>query len=226
MTTVTSPTIGDVPGMVRRGVDNVRRNPMAHLISAAIVFAVFGSARVLATASADRGQVIAGLAIDVVGSVIATVVALPWFRTALAGERDSAPGGSPLDGIGAMTVGAIFFWAGVLLGLRYLFGIPSIVVMVMYAFFGFAIADGQASGLHALGTSVRIGQGRRTVVGVVGLVLGFLNMLAAVPLALEATPLTIAISAILLGLTTSVSMGTGAHLYDRLLQSEEDHANT
>ena len=154
---------------------------------------------------------------DVLGLVVTTVVAYPWFLAALRAVDED--GGPDLDlaRFGDQMVAAIFFWAGVMLGIRYLFGLPSLIVLVFYAFFGYAVADHERRrGLKALGWSVYIGAGNRVRVFVIGLLLGLVNLFALGTVAAGVNVVTIAVSAIIIFVTSNVTLVAGAHLYRSL----------
>jgi hypothetical protein len=190
-------------------------------VMALIVFAVYGSARAYAATLVNDDQLIAAIFVDGGGLVIATVAALPWFRrTLVAIGYDDEELPSAASRITAMLAAAIVFWAGILFGLRYLYGIPALFVLIWYAVFGFAVAGTEERGLKAMGISVRLGQGRRGSVAALGIVLLIFNLAAAAPIGLEISPLTIVAASLLLAVTTNISMGAGAHLYRWLSESE------
>lgn len=219
MATVTSPSVQDVPSIIGRGFATVRGALWVRILYAAVVLSVAGSARLYAQSFVDDGQILVPMIIDFLGMSLATVLALPWFRIVLSTERGTEEAGTTLAW-GAMAIGSAYLWGGIFLGLRYLLGIPSIFVLIWYGFLGFAVADGATSGLKALGTSVRIGQGRRGVVGLLAAVLLIFNLFGAFPLAAGVNPATGLATVAVLAITTNISMGAGAHLYDRLLESE------
>ncbi len=221
METVTSPAPRDVFKLLGRGVRVYRSMLISGTVMALVVFAVYGSARAYAATLVDDDQLIAAIFVDGGGLVLATVAALPWFRrTLIAVGAD--PNGLPTSAsrITAMLAAAIVFWAGVLFGLRYLYGIPAIFVLLWYALFGYAVASTNERGLKALGTSVRIGQGRRWSIAALGIVLLPFNLAAAAPIGIEISPLTVVAAALLLVVTTNISMGAGANLYRWLVESE------
>ena len=189
------------------------------------VLALAGAARVTAQGFVDDENLLPAFLIDAVGLTAATVLALPWFRLMLSSERNEEvtfPSPSTL-GWGAMIGAAIFFWGGVLFAIRYLgalLALGSILVVIWYGFFGFAVADGTSPGFNALGTSVRLGQGRRWTVAVLALILVFLNFVALLPIGAGVNAGTIAAAVVLLAITSNVSMGAGAHMYDWLIKSE------
>ena len=118
---------------------------------------------------------------------------------------------------------AFWFWAAFMLGLRYLFGIPSILALLFYGFHGYIVADRAAKGgLRALGTSVRLGNKRRVALFAILALYIVFNLVAALPLGYGATPLTIAISLALFTATGSVTLVSGACLYDALYARLED----
>lgn len=189
------------------------------------VLALAGAARLTAQQFVDDENLLPAFIIDAAGLAAATVLALPWFRLMLSAEREeeiSLPAPSSL-GWSSMIVASLFFWGGVLFAIRYLgllFLIGAPLIVVWYGLFGFAVADGTAPGFNALGVSVRLGQGRRWTLGVLALILGFLNFLALLPIGAGVNPATVAAAFMLLVVTTNVAMGAGAHMYDWLLQSE------
>ncbi len=220
--TATSPTVRDVMTFLAAGLRTYRAVFLPGTAMAVAVLGVFGVARATAAAMASEGDLVVALLVDLLGLLAATVVALPWFRVVLAAARHrptSMAEAIQPHGLGAMFGAAFFFWAGVLLGVRYLLGIPSIFVLLWYGLFGYAVADGETSGMRALGTSVRLGQGRRAIVGAVALVLMLFNLVGALAIGVQQTPVTIAITLVLLAVTTNISMGVGAELYLRLLES-------
>lgn len=179
------------------------------------VYTVF---RIPAQSLFEDGRVFASIGVDLIGLILAGSVAMPWYKFSL-----DAVDGKPIDMRIALidlklylyqAVAGFWFWAGVLLGLRYLFGIPSIFVALLYAFHGFVIADGQArSGLLALGHSVRITEGRRLgLFAIAGLLLVF-NLFGAIAVGFDINPLTIGLAVLGLAVTTSISMVFGAILY-------------
>ncbi|NND03564.1 MAG: hypothetical protein HKN91_12335 [Acidimicrobiia bacterium] len=226
-----SPTLQDVPRILLRGVDNYKNAFVPASGMAILVLALYGTARVAAQSSVSSNDLGVAFAIDAIGLVVATVVALPWFRLALRTEwRIEADAQADLSEVKwrSMVVSALFFWGGMLVLLRYgnVLGVPALVLipvilmLVWYGLFGFAAAAGIAPGLKALGTSVRLGQGRRGTVAAVAISLALLNLLGLSPIGSGVNPATIAATILLLTVTTNVSMGAGAHLFDWLVRSE------
>ena len=150
--------------------------------------------------------------------VVATTVAYPWFVAALAAvDAEGTSPGVQVERFSDQLVASLFFWAGVLLGLRYLLGLPAIIVVVFYAFFGYAVADNpRRKALRSLGWSVYLGQGNRMRLIAIGLVLALLNLLAVSPVGLGINVATVVVSAGLVLITANLSMVVGARLYRAL----------
>ncbi len=172
------------------------------------------------------------MAVEIVGLILAGTVAYPWYFYALDAARGNksdlaAPFATPRR-FTAQAVSSFWFWAGVLLGVRYLLGLPSIVVLLLYAFHGFVIAAGKSkSGMLALGTSVRLGQGRRFGLFAIGVLLLIFNLFGATGIGFEqfAWPVRIGLAIAGLSVTTSVSLVAGAVLFDVLWDElGDDHA--
>jgi len=186
--------------------------------AAVVTMACFALFRYPAQMALNEGRLATSVGFDLIGLFVGGTVAYPWFSYAL----DAASGGEirVLEPFRhgrrfvAQAVGSLWFWAGVLLGLRYLSGIPSIIVVLFYVFYGYVIADGDdRGGLRALGTSVRLGHGRR--IGLFALLALFLlfNMCGALPLGFGVNPFTYALSFLGLIITSNVTMVAGAHLF-------------
>ena len=192
--------------------------PAPLVLAGAATIAVYTAFRLTAQASMESGSVASSIAIDLAGLVTAGVVALPWYARALSaarGERSSTS--TLLRGSGSLqgqAVASIWFWAAFLLGLRYLWGLPSILALVFYAFHGFTIADGKTkSGLKALGISARMSEGRRFVLFGIAVAFLLFNMAGALPLALGSNPVAVVASLLTLTVTASITLVAGANLY-------------
>ncbi len=204
--------------MFRRGIVGYARNFLPLTAAAAAPFAVYLAFRV---AAINQERFLASIALDLVGMVLAGTVSLPWFSYALDAARDK-----PIDILGplgdvvsfvAQLVCSFWFWAAVLLGLRYLFGIPALFAAVFYGFYGYVVADGTAKGgLRALGTSVRLGTGRRVALFAVMALFAVFNFAAALPLGYGVNAVTIASTIAVALVTTSITVVAGACLYDTL----------
>ncbi|MBK5267225.1 MAG: hypothetical protein JJE47_07305 [Acidimicrobiia bacterium] len=152
----------------------------------------------------------------VAGMVATTTVAYPWFRLALA-SIDGTAAPFHVGRFYDQAVASAFFWAGVLLGFRYLYGIPALFVLVMYAFFGYAVVEEpRRGGLKALGWSVQVGTKRRVGIFAIVALLLTMNLLAFIPIGLGTGSLFVAATALLLTVTTNVSIVSGAVVYRAL----------
>lgn len=227
MTSQQTPTFGiSVAAVFRSGIVGFFKNPGPLFVAAMATLATYAAFRIPAQAALDDDLIVRSIALDLVGLVVAGVVAYPWYSFSL-----DVADGKPIDvrkplqsfwWIRPQLVASIFFWAGVLLGFRYLFGLVSILVVILYAFAGFVLADGkQRSGLKALGTSVALGEGKR--IGLVAIASLFLlfNMFGAISLGFGlVNAMTIGLAIIGLAVTTSATMVGGAVVY-RNLQDKE-----
>lgn len=209
--------------LVGKGLTTYKSRPALLSVLSLLVLGLYGTARNYAASLQTTRRGLA-LLVDVIGLVGSTVLALPWFKTSLVLMRDSR---APLrellrigEGLGPMLTASAFFWAGILLGVRYSFGIGALFVLVWYGLFGYAVAAGEGSGLKALGSSVRLGQKSRLTVAALGAVLLTLNLMAALPIGVQQTPFTILLATALLVVTTNISIGAGAHLFSLLTADE------
>ncbi len=196
-------------------------NPLPFSLAAMVTFGVYGIFRYPAQQLFVDGKVFQSVGVDLVGLLIAGVIALPWYHFSLA-----AVDGNPISfaepfqnwrRYGYQAVASFWFWAGILLGLRYLFGLPSVLVLLLYCFHGFVIVDGSVKGgMMALGQSVRLSEGRRMLLFGVGCLLLVFNLFGAFGIGFRDSfglPAAIGIAIIGLTITTSVTMLAGARLY-------------
>lgn len=205
------------------GVRGYLTNAVPLTLAGAGTLAVYTVFRMPAQRALDAGNVTQSMGIDLVGMWLASIVAYGWYAYALAtydGRRLAFQ--EVVVGLGsslrAQAVASFWFWAGVVLGLYYLAGIPSLFVVMFYAFYGFVIADGRESnGLKALGHSVKLGEGRRVGLGAVAIVLLLFTLLGAFPLGFGVSTATTVLSIMGLVVTSSITMVSGAGLY-RLFQ--------
>lgn len=214
-----------ISAMFRNGIVGYAKNFVPLTVAAAATIIVFGFFRYWAQLANNDGNTFSSIVYDLVGLVLAGTIAMPWFAYALDAAR-----GRPIDIAGpwrngklfaAQFVCAIFFWAAVLLGLRYLAGIPSILAALFYGFYGYVVADGAAKGgLRALGTSVRLGTKRRVALFAILALFAVFNLLAAIPLGYvdSVSTSSVAISLALLTVTGSITLVSGACLYDVLTE--------
>lgn len=220
--TTRTPTFGmSVGSIFGAGVKGYVANLVPISLAAAATIATYLAFRLPAQAAAEGGRLLVSLALDLVGLVVAAVVAYPWYTYALA-----AADGRPIDPVApfrtserfsAQAVASFWFWAGVLLGLRYLYGIPSLLALVFYAFYGFVIADGStASGLKALGHSVILGHGRRVGLFAIGALFMAFNLFGAIAIGFDVNPLTIGLAFAGFVATSSITMVSGAAIYRML----------
>lgn len=162
-------------------------------------------------------------------AIPAGTVAFAWFRYALdvvdGKEINIRAPFLDVRKIFSHFVATFWFWLGIGFGIRFLFGIPSVLVIILYAFYGFVIAEQtEVSGLKALGTSIRLGQGRRIgLFAIAGLMFVF-NIFGVIGFAVGlegTTPSTAGIVLGVLGLsvTTSITLVSGATIY-RVLEGK------
>ena len=222
MTSRQDPTFGiSIAEVFRLGIVGYRRNVLPLTLAALGTLGTYAAFRITAQIALNADQLGRSLAFDIVGLVVAGVAAFPWYFYALdAADHRPVDVGAPfrnLDRLPAQFVASVFFWAGVLLGFRYLFGIPSIVIAVLYAFYGFVIADGRVKGaMRALGTSVALGVGKRLgIFAIAGLFLVF-NFFGATALGFAVNPGTIVLAVAGVAVTSSITMVAGATVYRRL----------
>jgi hypothetical protein len=174
----------------------------------------------------DGQQGYRATAVYVVAMTIVGTSALPWYFYALAiADGQKIPWTKPFQKpklFVAQAVCSFWFWAAITLGFRYLLGIPAILALVFYCFHGYLIADGATeSGLNALGTSVRLGQGRRLGLAAIGGLFLIFNMFGIVSMGYEDAPLALTGPIAVLGLsvTGSITLIAGAKIY-QLVEKE------
>ena len=209
------------PGeMFRRGVEGFQRNPVALLLAGLLSIAGYAVFGIPAQQMLDDGDRVPALILNIVGLVLGGTLAHPWYVVALASDRgekaDLAAALRSGDRFFAQLVGSFWFWAAFILGIQYLAGIPSIVVLIFYSFYGFIVADLRYGGMRALGTSVRLGEGRRIGIFAIAAMYGVFNFAAFLPLGYAVNVGTIVLSAAVALVTTSITMVAGAALYETL----------
>ncbi len=175
-----------------------------------------------------RGLALAG------GLVVTGTTAYPWYSYALdAGDGIPVRWKRPFEKpelFLQQAVSSFWFWAGVALGFQYLFATPAIFVVILYAFHGYLIADRRAeSGMKALGTSVRLGEGSRIILFGLTALFGFFSFFGLLPLGIQGDdgePLvnifTVSLAVIGLAITTSVTLVAGGRIYRILLDRLTD----
>ncbi|MEM7325023.1 MAG: hypothetical protein AAF531_18185 [Actinomycetota bacterium] len=207
--------------MLREGVAGFRREPVLLLAGGVLTFAILAATQIPAQMLLDDGRQVAAIVVHLLGAVLAGTAAYPWFTYALDAARQepgsfAKPFQAP-DRFFAQFVAAFWFWAAVLLGARYLAGLPAILATVFYAFYGYVIVDKKTyGGMRALGTSVRLGDKRRIALFAILALFAVFNFMAAVPLGFGLNPLSVVAATALLLVSTSITMVAGAALYDTL----------
>ncbi len=231
----------NIPDVFAAGFKGYRNNIVPLTVGALVTLAVYAVFRIPAQQLFVDDKVWTSIAVDLVGLLVSGTLAYPWYSYALKAARDEEnPLGEPLaypkrflHQAGA----SFFFWAGILLGVRYPFlGIPflSILILVLYAFYGYVIADtppdkeGMRGSSFALGTSVRLTENRRFglfAIACLFMIFNFFGAVAgiAVGQSLENTIAGYAAAVVGLTITTSVTLVAGAHIYDELKEKLGDH---
>lgn len=200
------------------GLAGVRRAPLPLALAGSVTLAIYMGFRISAQAAADAENLVRSLALDFVGLVVAAAASLVWFSYALDVDRERPvdlrrPLSRPMA-FWDMGVASFWFWAAVLFGLRYLYGIPSLLAVVFYAFYGFVLADGEAnSGMRALAASARLGEGRRIGLFAIATLFLVINLFGAIAVGFGVTPLTMALAFLGVLVTTNVTMVSGARIY-------------
>lgn len=207
--------------MFRTGITGFIANAIPILLAGTVTVGAYLAFRLPAQVAADDGRLLVSLGLDLVGLVTASVVAYPWFSYALTAARgDSVEFAEPFrdyDRFTTQAVASFWFWAGFLLGLRYLFGIPSILALLFYAFYGYVVADGVTrSGLKALGHSARIGEGKRVGLFAIGGLLFIFNLFGVIAIGFAVNPLTIVLAFVGFVVTASITLVAGGAVYEAL----------
>lgn len=156
-------------------------------------------------------------ALNFVGWVLAGTLSYPWYMYALrAADGEEINLGEPFETPKRFLhqfVASFWFFAGFLLGIRF-FLLPAIAVLVLYAFYGYLIADSDKGGTWALGTSVRMGEKRR--IGLFGISVLFMifNFFGLFPgVAVQQMTLRPIVAVLGLVVTASITLVSGAHIY-------------
>lgn len=207
--------------LFKRGVVGFRNNA-ARLLGAGLLAAVVVVPfRIASEIVGDGNPTLVSVLIDTAGAVAGATLALPWFRYGLAASR-----GEDLRTVKAfdrpkqfvvMAVCSFWFWAAVLLGFKFLYGLPSIFAIVSYAFYGYVIADNSdATGMWSLGQSVKMGDKKRIALMSIGVLFVAFNLVAGLPIGYAVNAFTIGGAALGLLVTSSITMVSGGALYDAL----------
>ena len=209
--------LGDV---FRAGIGGYFRQPAPLSLAGAVTLATYLLFRIQAQHAYDAAALGRSILLDLAGLVLASLAALSWYAGALAADRGlkvdlSAPFHHRRR-FTAQAVASFWFWAAVLFGLRYLYGIPSLLALTFYAFYGYVVTEGESKGLRALGQSVRLGQGRRVGLFAVGLIFLVFNLLGALPLGYAVNPFTTVLASLGILVTTNITIVAGARIYRTL----------
>ena len=159
----------------------------------------------------------------------AGIVSAPWFRYALdaADGREIDVRAPLIDGKKWLnhTFATFWFWAGITVGLRYsviIPALPSILVLVLYPFYGYIIADGrEINGLKALGVSVRMGAKKRLGLAAIAGLFFIFNIFGAVGFGVgledgDPTVLGIVLGILGIAVSASITLVSGAAIYRAL----------
>ena len=211
-----------ISAMFQRGLRGYVANVVPLTLAALATFGVLAVSVIPVWGEEDQFRY---LAATTIGLILATAAALPWFSYALNAARNE-----PIDIAAPFRDGtrfvdqlvcAFWFWAAYFLGFQYLrtlWGpVLFFLVVVLYAFFGFVVADRKVQGpLRALGTSVRLSEKRRFAVFAIWVLFFIFNFVAALPIGWGVNPATVVITVITLAMSTSITMVAWACLYDTL----------
>lgn len=227
------------PGtLFKEGFSGYFRNVVPITAAALLTLVVFYVAVALpASQLRDDSRWVRGLALAG-GLILTGTTAYPWYSYALdAGDGIAVRWRRPFEKpelFLQQAVSSFWFWAGVALGFQYLFATPAIFVVILYAFHGYLIADRRSeSGMKALGTSVRLGEGSRIILFGLTALFGFFSFFGAIPLGIQGDdgePLvnifTVSAAVVGLAITTSVTLVAGGRIYrillDRLIIRDKD----
>lgn len=204
------------------GWDGYKSNALGITLAGAVPLSILFLARLVAAGIANPWT---SFFTELALVVVASSLALPWYRAALAaidGEKFSFREQlQNFDRFKVLIGGSIYFWAAILLGFRYWSGLPSLLVLVLYAFYGFVVADSERGVIMSLSYSVFVGQGRRIGIFAIITLLLMFNFLAFLPIGLGVTVATPFLVFVLLAITTSFSMVCGAAVYRALDSTTE-----
>lgn len=221
--------------MMRLGLEGLRRAPAALLLGALLPFVGTIPFQILAAGAFDDDRVPAAITFTLVAMVLGGALAYPWCHYALAAAREESPDlAAPFrDWVRfvPMLVASFWFWAGMLLAFQFqiLGGLPALAIVMAYAFFGFVVDDRHdQGGLKALGTSVRIGDGRRFALlalvclyAAIGFVVFMVAAAVVVSIGLTGAPASVIVAILALPFI-AFSLVSWAALYDVLRKDLPD----
>lgn len=222
---MTKPKIEPFPlkisAMFQSGLRGYVANFVPLTLAGAATLAVYASLAIPSVVAHNNDNPLRSLVLNISASILAGTAALPWFTYALNAAR-----GEPIDLRAPFRewsrfldqfVCSFWFWGSVILGFQYLLTIPSWFVASFYAFFGYVVADRAADGpLRALGTSVRLGDKRRIALLAILALFFFFNFLSLIPLGFGVNEATLAVTALTVTMTASITLVAWATLYDVL----------
>jgi len=193
-------------------------HPGPLMVAGAATLGAYLAFRYPARRAFEDGDVLRSILVDLAGMILASVVATVWYSYALQADRGNGVDITrPFRHVrlfGVQAVASFWFWAGLLLGLRYLYGLPSIVALLFYSLYGFVVADlAPPSGLKALGTSVKLGQGRRLGLLAFAALFIVFNLTGAIALGLDTGPAGMVSAFLGVNVTASVTLVSGARIY-------------
>ena len=211
-----------ISAMFRRGLRGYVANVVPLTLAAVATFGVLAVSVIPVWGEENQFRY---LAVTTLGLIFATTAAVPWFSYALNAARnepvDIAAPFRDMTRFVDQLVCSFWFWAAFFLGFQYLRSlwgpILFFLVVVLYAFFGFVVANGTVQGpLRALGTSVRLGEKRRFALFAIWVLFFIFNFVALTPLGYGTNPVTVVITLVTLTMTASITMVAWACLYDTL----------
>lgn len=225
-----------IGAMMRLGIDGLRREPVALLLGALLPILVMVPFAALAGPALDDDRVAAGVAFSIVAVVAGGMFSFPLCHYALRSAREEAldlaePFRQWIRFV-PMLVASFWFWAGFLLAFQMgpqLLALAAPAIVMGYAFFGYVIDDRHdLGGLKALGTSVRVGDGRRFALlaivclyAALGFVVYLVGFTIAISFGLTGAPASIAGSVVILPFI-AFALVSWAALYDVLRKDLED----
>ncbi|MGI9605816.1 MAG: hypothetical protein ACR2P0_06720 [Acidimicrobiales bacterium] len=207
-----------IPDMFATGFRGYRDNVVPLTLAGVATLAVFSAIQFPIDQLIDDGSIWAARFLNAVALWVAAVVAYPWFYVALGAADGVTPSLNEAFAepkrFAKQAVASFWFVAAVILGIQYLRGIPALLVLVLYAFYSYVIADGGAKGgMEALGTSVRMTEGRRIGLFAVEMLFLLFVLVGALPLGFGTNPLTFVLAGLGLVITSSIALVAGGAVY-------------
>ncbi len=208
-----------IPNIFRQGVDGFRKNAVPLLLAASVILALLTGFGLWASQFETRSA--SWFGIYLLSFILAGTLSYPWFTYALQAARgEKVDLQSPFDHpkrFAHQLVATLWFWAGFMLGVRFLSGIPSILVLILYAFYGYFVVEAGKGGSYALGASVRLGEKRRIGLFGIAVLFGVFNFIPLViAFAIPQPIVTAVISFVGLAISTSITLVSGGAIYSVL----------